>query len=68
MIIMLVLQAAIVFVPFLNKILFTAPLDLKDWLILAAFIPTLFVADEIRKLFARIFSKRKSLKAGLSVQ
>jgi P-type Ca2+ transporter type 2C len=68
MIIMLALQAAIVFVPFLNKILFTASLDLKDWLILAAFIPTLFVADEIRKLFVRILSKRKLLKAGLSVQ
>jgi magnesium-transporting ATPase (P-type) len=65
--IMLALQAAIVFIPFLNKILFTAQLDLKDWLIIAAFIPSLFIADELRKLFVRFFSKRKLLKAGLSV-
>jgi sodium/potassium-transporting ATPase subunit alpha len=58
--IMLALQAAIVFIPFLNKILFTAPLDLKDWLIIAAFIPSLFIADELRKLFVRFFIKSRT--------
>ena len=48
------LQAAIVYVPFLNRALQTAPLKATDWLVLAAFAPTLFVADEIRKALLRM--------------
>jgi len=57
--VMVVLQAAIVYVPFLNKAFQTAPISLKDWLVLAAFIPVLFLADELRKLIIRTVIKRQ---------
>ncbi|MCL4418027.1 MAG: cation-transporting P-type ATPase, partial [Actinobacteria bacterium] len=60
--IMITLQAAIVYIPFLNKILQTAPISIKDWLVLATFIPLLFFADEIRKLIIRTVIKRRGQK------
>jgi Ca2+-transporting ATPase len=53
------LQAAIVYAPFLNNALQTRPIKASDWGILAAFIPTLFIADEIRKLIVRSKSREK---------
>ena len=49
----LIIQAALVYVPWLQHILGTAPLTGTEWLVLAAFAPTLFVADEIRKFIVR---------------
>jgi magnesium-transporting ATPase (P-type) len=52
-------QALIVYLPFLNRALQTAPLKAMDWLVLAAFMPTLFIADEIRKLVLRLRLRRR---------
>ncbi|MCL4417668.1 MAG: cation-transporting P-type ATPase [Actinobacteria bacterium] len=56
---MIVLQAFIVYLPFLNSFFATSPLTIKDWLVLAAFIPSLFLSDELRKLIARTIINRK---------
>lgn len=60
--IMIILQAAIVYIPFLNKIFQTAPISIKDWMVLTAFIPLLFFADEIRKSIIRAVIKRREQK------
>jgi magnesium-transporting ATPase (P-type) len=59
---MIGLQAMIVYLPFLNKFFLTAPITIKDWLVLAAFIPTLFIFDELRKLILRHISKRQKIR------
>jgi potassium/sodium efflux P-type ATPase len=53
------LQAVIVYAPFLHDALKTRPISAKDWAILMAFIPTLFIADEIRKLIVRTRYRKK---------
>jgi len=62
---MIVLQALIVYVPFLNNFFATSAITVKDWLVLAAFIPTLFLLDELRKLIIRTVIKRKTLRSAL---
>jgi magnesium-transporting ATPase (P-type) len=47
------LLAAVVYLPFLNRVFGTAPLSPGDWLFFLPFIPTLLVADELRKAFLR---------------
>ena len=49
----LLILCAISYVPFLQKLLNTAPLSGMDWVILWAFAALLFVAEECRKALAR---------------
>jgi Ca2+-transporting ATPase len=53
MVSMLVLQTVIVYFPPMQAVIGTGPLTLMDWAILALFAPTLFIADELRKLVLR---------------
>jgi magnesium-transporting ATPase (P-type) len=48
-----VLQIAVVHLPFLNRAFDTHPLDGRQWLICAALSSMVLVADEIRKLIVR---------------
>jgi Ca2+-transporting ATPase len=52
-------QAAIVYVPFLNRLFNTAPIAFTDWLFFVPFIPICTVADEIRKLILRAYLRRQ---------
>jgi len=45
----------LIYVPSLANVFHHAPLNLQQWLFLFALIPTLFIADEIRKFFVRRF-------------
>ena len=49
----LIVFSLLIYVPSLAKVFHHAPLDLIDWLFLFALVPTLFIADEIRKYFVR---------------
>jgi Ca2+-transporting ATPase len=57
MVSMVVLQAVIVYFPPMQAVIGTGPLTLMDWAILALFAPTLFIADELRKLILRTMDK-----------
>ena len=46
-----------VYVPFFNSFIGTGPFDVKYWLILISMIPSLIIADEIRKWVLRIRKK-----------
>ena len=48
-----VLQVAVVYVPFLNDAFETAPLGLTDWLLCTAMASVVLWADELRKLVGR---------------
>ncbi len=52
------LQLAALYVPFLQAILHTVPLGLGDWLISLGIASSVIVVEEIRKLFARIRMKQ----------
>ena len=43
----------LIYVPFLANIFHHGPIDAVDWAYLLALVPTLLVADEIRKFFVR---------------
>ncbi|MGH2701712.1 MAG: cation-translocating P-type ATPase [Actinomycetota bacterium] len=49
----LVLQVAVVYLPFLNRGFDTTPLDAADWLLCAGMASTVLWADELRKLVGR---------------
>jgi hypothetical protein len=49
----LVLVFAIIYVPFLQGLFDTAPFPMRYWLFLLAWVPALFLADELRKIAAR---------------
>lgn len=49
------LMAAISYVPFLQAVFHTAPLDAADWAVLAAFGALLLAAEELRKWWLRRF-------------
>lgn len=46
-----------IYVPFFNNFIGTGPFDVKYWLILISMIPSLIIADEIRKWVLRIRKK-----------
>ncbi|HLN46395.1 MAG TPA: cation-transporting P-type ATPase [Candidatus Sulfotelmatobacter sp.] len=54
----LAILAVIVYVPFLQPIFGTRPLDLGNWLYLAILPMAVILAEEIRKFFSRHFSKK----------
>ncbi len=55
----LAFAALLIYVPFLQRIFGTAPIGLDGWLILFAFTPMVFLAEEGRKALARRLEKRK---------
>jgi len=60
---MLVAQAALVYVPVLQKIFGTAALTWQEWAFLSLFAPVLLIADEIRKFFLRRMVRRPDMSA-----
>jgi len=63
----IVLIMLLVYVPFLQDIFHTGPLQLTDWLFLLAFAPTILIADEIRKWIARRYRARRGRPVGEKV-
>lgn len=57
----LVLISLIVYVPFFQRIFFTAPFPVENWLFLFAWAPALLVADELRKGVMRWMEIRRRL-------
>jgi Ca2+-transporting ATPase len=55
-----VVLVALVYIPFLQDVFHTGPLGLIDWVYLIALIPTLLIADEIRKYFVRRKLRRQA--------
>ena len=55
----LVLQIAVVYVPFLNAAFGTAPLDAAHWLWCTGLASTVLWADELRKLLGRAVRRRR---------
>ncbi|MDO8617177.1 MAG: cation-transporting P-type ATPase [Dehalococcoidia bacterium] len=49
----LLFAAAVIYVPFLQPVFGTASLPWHWWLLPAAFVPVVFLADEVRKLYLR---------------
>jgi len=60
----LVLLALLIYLPGVHGIFNTAPLGLQEWAFLIMWAPLMFLADELRKLFLRRWS-RKSSRQGL---
>ncbi len=54
----LVVIALVVYVPFFHKFIGTAAFDLKYWPFLFAWVPSLIIVDEIRKMIIRLKDKR----------
>lgn len=55
-----VVLVALVYIPFLQDVFHTGPLGPTDWAFLIALIPTLLIADEIRKYFVRRKLRRQA--------
>jgi len=53
MILVVSLQSAIVYVPFMRYIFKTTPLILNDWIIIIALTAPIIILEEIRKAIAR---------------
>lgn len=49
----LVILVALIYIPKLNALFNNTPLSLKYWLIMAAFIPSVLIFEELRKLILR---------------
>jgi Ca2+-transporting ATPase len=56
--------AALMYVPVLQRVFSTAPLNWQEWAILALFMPVLLVADEIRKFVLRRMTRRTDIEPG----
>jgi P-type Ca2+ transporter type 2C len=54
----LTLLALLVYVPFLQRVFSTGPLDLVNWLYVFAWMPVLLFLDELRKAFLRRRERR----------
>jgi sodium/potassium uptake antiporter P-type ATPase alpha subunit len=50
----------LIYVPHLNKVFNHAPLGITDWLVLIAFIPSVLIAEELRKLILKFMKKRQT--------
>ena len=61
----LVFAALLIYVPFMQPVFGTASLGWQWWLLLAAFVPVVFLVEEARKLYLRLRSARP---AGASSQ
>jgi P-type Ca2+ transporter type 2C len=49
----------LIYVPHLNKAFNNAPIGITDWLILITFIPSVLIAEELRKLILKFIKKRQ---------
>ena len=49
----LIFAAILIYVPFFQNIFGTAPVGWEGWLVLFAFTPMVFIAEEARKWFVR---------------
>ncbi|MCW4007004.1 MAG: cation-transporting P-type ATPase [Candidatus Bathyarchaeota archaeon] len=58
----LIIVAAIIYVPFMQPVFGTVPLEAADWVFLFALAGIVVIAEEIRKLFSRLLSKNKKEK------
>ncbi len=56
----LLFAAALMYVPFLRPVFGTASLGFEWWLLLAAFVPLIFLAEEARKLYLRLRHSRRA--------
>jgi len=50
----------LIYVPHLNRAFNNAPIGITDWLILIAFIPSVLIVEELRKLILKFMKKRKT--------
>jgi magnesium-transporting ATPase (P-type) len=62
----LLLQFAVIYVPFLHHAFDTSPLGLDDWLLCLGLASSVLWADELRKLVARRLRSRSSNRIGVS--
>ncbi|MCC6956216.1 MAG: cation-transporting P-type ATPase [Anaerolineales bacterium] len=62
----LTLLAILIYTPFIQPIFNTAPIGLREWFFLFAWIPVIFFLDELRKAFLRWRANRTSLKANVA--
>ena len=60
----LIIIAIIVYVPFFQEIIGTAPFPLENWIFLFAWAPVLLIAEEIRKGVLRWYEHKKSQTSG----
>ncbi|MCL4417400.1 MAG: cation-transporting P-type ATPase [Actinobacteria bacterium] len=49
----------LIYVPHLNRAFNNAPIGITDWLILIAFIPSVLIAEELRKLILKFMKKKQ---------
>lgn len=60
----LIIIAVIIYVPFFQDIIGTAPFPLENWIFLFAWAPILLIAEEIRKGVLRWYEDKKSKPSG----
>lgn len=58
-IVAVLLQLSVVYVPFMQNIFRTAPLDFSDWVIILSFASSIVLVEEIRKLIMRYRKNKK---------
>ncbi len=56
----IVLVNILIYVPHLNRAFNNAPIGITDWLILIAFIPSVLIVEELRKLILKFMKKRQA--------
>ncbi len=60
--IIIFLQIFAVYNPYMNHLLKTVPLDFSDWVVIVLLSLGVIVVEELRKIYSRVFSSKKSLK------
>ncbi|PIQ92734.1 MAG: ATPase [Parcubacteria group bacterium CG11_big_fil_rev_8_21_14_0_20_39_22] len=60
--IVVVLQMAVVYLPFMQTIFRTTPLSLSEWVMILGFSTFVFIAEEIRKFLHFVFRKIKNIE------
>ncbi|NLV28004.1 MAG: cation-transporting P-type ATPase [Methanomicrobiales archaeon] len=58
----IIIIIVLIYVPFFQEIIGTAPFPLENWIFLFAWAPALLLAEELRKGIMRMLDKKKSLK------
>jgi magnesium-transporting ATPase (P-type) len=57
----LIIILVILYVPFFQEIVGTAPFPLENWLFLIAWTPALLIAEELRKGVVRMIESKKNV-------
>jgi len=55
----LVLICALIYVPFLQGVFNTAPIGIKEWIMLLVIPPVIILIEETRKAFSRKYGKNR---------